>query len=390
MEAITTSSLAGALLTAAAILFTVQALYYLLLYNRIIRRNRAAQRGELHFTAEQAPISVIIYARDEAENLRRNLPAVLAQDYPQFEVIVITDSDKDECADYLTQLEGQYPNLYHSFIPDSSRYISRKKLAVTLGIRASKYDWMVLTEPDCLPQSNRWLQLLARNFTTRTQVVLGYSGYDRGRGWLARNAAFDTLFSAMRYLGWALARSPYMGIGRNLAYRKEAFYAHKGFSAHLNLLRGDDDLFVNGIADAENTRVETDPDAAVRRRPPFRAKEWREEKTGYASTAPLCRGLQRYFSGFETFSRLAFHAAWAGACVAAIVHAHWLTAALALLLFLLRFALQAGVINCTARTLREPYRYRLTLPLFDLLQPLQALRRRLHCLLGNKSEFLRK
>lgn len=285
MEAFALDTTEQYLLAATGILFIVQALYYLALYNRIHLRSRKAGRDELHFTQELPPLSVILCAHDEVENLRRNLPAIFEQDYPQFEVIVINDGEKGESEEYLTQLEEQYSNLYHSFVPDSSRYISRKKLAVTLGIRAARYDWLVLTEANCRPQSNQWLRLMARNFTSRTEVVLGYSGYERGHNWLHRRAAFDSLFTAMRYLGFALAGNPYMGIGRNLAYRKDLFFDQKGFSAHLNLRRGDDDLFVNQVARRDNTRVETDPASVVRMQPLFRAKDWREEKS--ATPPPL-------------------------------------------------------------------------------------------------------
>lgn len=390
METFAINSTEQYLLTAAGILLVVQLIYYLVLYNRIGRRNRKAQRNELHFTQELPPLSVIICARDEAENLRRNLPAILAQDYPEFEVIVINDGEKNESEDYLLQLEEQYRNLYHSFVPDSSRYISRKKLAVTLGIRASRYDWLVLTEANCQPQSNQWLRLLARNFTPHTEVVLGYSGYQRGKGWLRRCCAFDSLFNAMRYLGFALGGHPYMGIGRNLAYRKQLFYDQKGFSAHLNLRRGDDDLFVNQVAHGENTRVETDPEAIMRMQPIYRGKDWREEKIGYASTARQYKGLQRWLAGLETFSRLLFYAAWLSMTVMGILHFHWMVAGIGVLLFLLRFAVQAIVINTTAQSLNEKYRYRLTLPLFDLLQPLQSLWWKLCYLFRDKREFLRK
>lgn len=390
METFAINSTEQYLLTAAGILLVVQLIYYLVLYNRIGRRNRKAQRNELHFTQELPPLSVIICARDEAENLRRNLPAILTQDYPEFEVIVINDGEKNESEDYLLQLEEQYRNLYHSFVPDSSRYISRKKLAVTLGIRASRYDWLVLTEANCQPQSNQWLRLLARNFTPHTEVVLGYSGYERGKGWLRRCCAFDSLFNAMRYLGFALGGHPYMGIGRNLAYRKQLFYDQKGFSAHLNLRRGDDDLFVNQVAHGGNTRVETDPEAIVRMQPIYRGKDWREEKIGYASTARQYKGLQRWLAGLETFSRLLFYAAWLSMTVMGILHFHWMVAGIGVLLFLLRFAVQAIVINTTAQSLNEKYRYRLTLPLFDLLQPLQSLWWKLCYLFRDKREFLRK
>ncbi|WP_300699322.1 glycosyltransferase [Bacteroides sp.] len=390
MEALTLDSTEKILLVTTGILFIIQVIYYLCLYNRIHARNRVVKRGDTHFSQELPPISVIICAREESENLRRNLNAVLEQDYPQFEVIVINDGNTDESEDYLTLLEDKYPHLYHSFVPDSSRYISRKKLAVTLGVKASKYDWLVFTDAKCLPQSNQWLRLLARNFTSRTQIVLGYSGYERGKGWLHKRVCFDNLFNSMRYLGFALAGSPFMGIGRNLAYRKELFYEQKGFSAHLNLQRGDDDLFINQVATPENTRVETDANAIVRMQPVFRAKDWREEKIGYASTARLYQGVQRWLAGLETSTRLAFYGAWIAMLVIGILNFHWLAAGIAFFIFLLRFIMQAIIINKTAKDLEEKRRYYFTLPVFDLLQPVQSLRWKLYCVFRKRSGFLRK
>lgn len=233
MEAFTFDTTEQILLAATGTLFIIQALYYLCLYNRIHLRSRAVKRGNVHFSQELPPVSVIICAREECENLRRNLKAVLEQDYPQFEVIVINDGNTDESEDYLTLLEEKYPHLYHSFVPDSSRYISRKKLAATLGVKASKYDWLVFTEANCCPQSNQWLRLLARNFTSRTQVVLGYSGYERGKGWLHKRVAFDNLFTSMRYLGFALAGSPYMASGVTLPTARSCFTNTKG-SLHIS------------------------------------------------------------------------------------------------------------------------------------------------------------
>lgn len=390
MEVFTFNMIEEILLITTGILFLIQLLFYFCLYNRIHLRSRAVKRGNVHFAQELPPVSVIICAREESENLRRNLAAVLEQDYPQFEVIVINDGDTDESEDYLTLLEEKYPHLYHSFVPDSSRYISRKKLAVTLGIKASKYEWLVFTEANCQPQSNQWLRLMARNFTSRTQVVLGYSGYEREKGWLHKRVAFDNLFTSMRYLGFALAGSPYMGIGRNLAYRKELFYAQKGFSAHLNLQRGDDDLFINHVATAENTRVETDANAIVRMQPISRAKDWREQKISYASTARLYHGAQRWLAGFETFTRLAFYAGFIAALVIGILNFHWLAAGIALFAWMLRFTVQAIIINKAAKDLDDKRRYYCTLPVFDILQPIQSLSWKLHCLFRKKSDFLRK
>ena len=390
MEALTFNTTEQALLAAVGILFLIQLLYYFCLYNRIHIRSRAVKRSDIHFSQELTPLSVIIYAREEVENLRRNLTAVLEQDYPQFEVIVINDGNTDESEDYLTLQGEKYPNLYHSFVPSSSRYISRKKLAITLGIKASKYDWLVFTEANCLPESNQWLRTMARNFTSRAQIVLGYSGYERGKGWLHKRVSFDNLFTSMRYLGYALAGKPYMGIGRNMAYRKELFYSQKGFSAHLNLQRGDDDLFINKTATSENTRVETDANAVVRVQPVFHAKDWREEKISYMATAHFYRGIQRNLSGFETTTRLLFHATWIAALVIGILNFHWLVAGIAFLIFALRYTMQALIINKTAKGLGEKRRYFFTLPVFDILQPMQSLRWKLYCQFRKRSDFLRR
>lgn len=390
MEAFTFNTAELILLSAAGVLLIVQLIYYLGLYNRIHTHNLAVGKDEVHFGRELPPLSVVICARNESENLRRNLPAILKQDYPDFEVIVINDGSTDESEDLLSELEEEYPNLYHSFTPDSARYISRKKLALTLGIKASKYDWLVFTEADCTPVSDKWLRRIARNFTPSTDIVLGYSGYERGKGWLHKRVSFDSLFTSLRYLGFALAGKPYMGIGRNLAYRKELFFKVKGFSTHLNMQRGEDDLFINQIANENNTRVETSPDSVIRMQPVERYKDWKEEKVSYMATARFYKGSQRWLPGLETATRLLFYVACLSGIVFGILSFHWLAAGLALLLWIVRYSAQAYVINKTANEMGDNRSYYFTLPVFDIIRPLQSLKFRLYRLYRRKGDFMRR
>lgn len=390
MEAFTFNTAELILLSAAGVLLIVQLIYYLGLYNRIHTHNLAVGKDEVHFGRELPPLSVVICARNESENLRRNLPAILKQDYPDFEVIVINDGSTDESEDLLSELEEEYPNLYHSFTPDSARYISRKKLALTLGIKASKYDWLVFTEADCTPVSDKWLRRIARNFTPSTDIVLGYSGYERGKGWLHKRVSFDSLFTSLRYLGFALAGKPYMGIGRNLAYRKELFFKVKGFSTHLNMQRGEDDLFINQIANENNTRVETSPDSVIRMQPVERYKDWKEEKVSYMATARFYKGSQHWLLGLETATRLLFYVACLSGIVFGILSFHWLAAGLALLLWIVRYSAQAYVINKTANEMGDNRSYYFTLPVFDIIRPLQSLKFRLYRLYRRKDDFMRR
>lgn len=390
MEAFAFNTTELMVLSAAGVLLIIQYIYYFGVYNRIHTHNTAAKKGDVHFTHDEPPLSVIICAHNESENLRKNLPAILEQDYPQFEVIVINDGSTDETEELLSVLEEKYPHLYHSFTPDSARYISRKKLALTLGIKASKYEWLLFTEANCYPVNNQWLRLMARNFTPRTQVVLGYSGYERGKGWLHKRASFDSLFTSLRYLGLALTGKPYMGIGRNLAYRKELFFNAKGFSTYLNMQRGEDDLFINQVAHKDNTRVETDVDATIRMQPVECYKDWKEEKVSYMATARFHRGSQRWILGFETCSRLLFYAVCMAGITLGILSHHWIAAGTALLLWLLRYIIQAFVINKAATEMGDNRRYYFTLPVFDILHPLQSLKFKLYRFYRGKGDFMRR
>lgn len=390
MEAFAFNTTELMMLSAAGVLLIIQYIYYFGVYNRIHTHNMAAKKGDVHFTHDEPPLSIIICAHNESENLRKNLPFILEQDYPQFEVIVINDGSTDETEEVLSVFEEKYPHLYHSFTPDSARYISRKKLALTLGIKASKYDWLVFTEVNCYPANNQWLRLMARNFTPRTQVVLGYSGYERGKGWLHKRASFDSLFTSLRYLGLALAGKPYMGIGRNLAYRKDLFFNAKGFSTYLNMQRGEDDLFINQVAHKDNTRVETDIDATIRMQPVECYKDWKEEKVSYMATARFHRGSQRWLLGFETCTRLLFYAACVAGITFGILSFHWVAAGAALLIWLLRYMVQTYVINKAATEMGDNRHYYFSLPVFDILRPIQSLQFKLYRFYRGKGDFMRR
>jgi len=377
------------LLVSLGLFLFIQVIYYFSLYNQLHAHNKAVNDGDLIYETEYPPISVIISARNESENLQKYLPYVLEQDYPNFEVIVINDGSTDESEDVLSAFEEKYTNLYHTFTPDGARYISRKKLALTVGIKASKHAWLVFTEANCRPASKNWLKLMARNFSPRTDVVLGYSGYEKEKGWFQRKVAFTNLFMSIRYLGFALINKPYMGIGRNMAYRKELFFNNKGFSSHLNLQRGDDDLFINEVATSFNTRIETTPNAIIKIEPAYGYKSWKEEKVSYLATSKYYHGIQRYLLGLETTSRLIFLSLFIATIVFSIIDHQWIVLGIAVFAYILRYIMQTIIINRTASDFKEK-RYYFTLPIFDVMQPLDVLKFKLYRKFRGKGDFMRR
>lgn len=221
--------------------------------------------------SEFLPASVIIYSQGEAEHLTELLESVLGQDYPAaFEVIVVNDGESADVRDAVSFLRATHPNLYLTFTPEGVVNLSRKKLALTLGVKAARYDVVVQTTTATMISSPRWLRHMMSRFDREgdTEVVLGfaYVDVDEDTHFGKRRRAFDFVVDSVRWLGVAIVGKPFRGTEYNIAYRKEAFLRNKGFAHTLNLHYGDDDIFVSEIANRHNTEVEISEESMVRLR----------------------------------------------------------------------------------------------------------------------------
>jgi glycosyltransferase involved in cell wall biosynthesis len=292
----------------------------------------------------------------------------LEQDYPCFEVIVINDGSTDETDDLLQDLNKKYPFLYRTFVPENANVRSTKKLGLTIGIKAAKYDILLFTDADCQTSGNKWIANMARNFTQGTEFVLGYGAYMREKGFMSRMISFDTLFIGIQSLGYALTGNPYMGVGRNMAYRKETFTRLKGFSKSLRLQSGDDDLFVNGGANEYNTRVEISPESVTWSMPKSTFNAWFRQKERHLSTSSFYKTDSLMRIGTEVASRGLFYLL---VCVVA-VFSPWVFGVLAGLIFITRYTFQLVIINKIAKQLDER-RFYTSLLLFDILLPILSL-----------------
>ncbi|MEJ7691759.1 glycosyltransferase, partial [Daejeonella sp.] len=210
-------------LIAFQICFLIQ-LYYTI----VIHRKLATYKIDEPDTFDESPVSIIICARNEIENLKKNLGSFLQQDHPDFEVVVVNDCSNDGTDWYLRDLSAEHKNLKVVTISEHPRFKHGKKFAVTMGIKASKNENMIFTDADCRPASNRWLSRMQRLFNNNTDIVLGYSPYESSGGLLNKIIRFETFSTALNYISFALEGMPYMGVGRNLAYKKSLFFKGKG------------------------------------------------------------------------------------------------------------------------------------------------------------------
>ncbi|MEI7677257.1 MAG: glycosyltransferase [Bacteroidales bacterium] len=355
--------------------FSIQLCFYFTLYRRFIVICKRAKKGVLNYTDEQQPVSVIVYACNDAENLELYLPQILNQNYPKYEVIVVNDGSTDDTKDLLTILETKHPHLYQTYIPEEAKNHSRRKLAMTVGLKAAKYDWILTTEANCEVKSADWIASVARNFTPETEVVLMYSTFEYPRSLKSVFRSLDNLFFSIRYLGMASFGKPFMGIRRNLAYRKELFFRNGGgYSGFLNLRDGDDDLFINRIANKNNTRVEISSESVTRAHFYQFDKAWRNQKQAYGITSNFLKGRPSFLFGFESLTRYIFYANFILLLYFGLDnYILWLVAAF---LYLSRWILQAVIINSSGKIVGEKS-HLFSLIIYDIVQPIIDLKYRL-------------
>ena len=324
----------------------IQLFYYLFFFIRL-----AVYKTKPKATSQTHPVSVIICARDEAANLAKNLPGALVQQYrTTHEVIVVDDNSFDDSKYLLEEYQRTYKQLQVVLLKQEAKLISGKKFPLSIGIKTAKHEIVLLTDADCVPASEFWIDKMQETFEDNTEIVLGYGAYHKKKGLLNKVIRWETFHTALQYFSYALAGKPYMGVGRNLSYKKTIFYRHKGFSAHNNIPSGDDDLFINMAATKINTKINVDKDAFTLSEPPKTWRQWIKQKNRHYSTGKMYKPLHKFLLGLYTFSHFLFYPL----LVVSIIFYNW---QLALLVFGIRFLVQAIVLYPCMKKLNEKELY---------------------------------
>ena len=285
-----------------AISFLVQMIYYWCIFSKL-----AFYRKKL-FKNQYKPVSVVICAKNEYTNLKKNLPLFLEQDYPDFEVVVVNDCSEDDSNYLLKLFSGKYPQLNIITILKNVNFFTGKKFALAVGIKSAKHNLLLLTDADCTPKSNKWIAEMQNNFSGKTEIVLGYSGFEKKKGFLNKLIRFDTIMTAIQYLSWSLAGKTYMGVGRNLAYNRELFFKSKGFTSHYNIPSGDDDLFINQVATKYNTSIEISVKSQTYSKPKSTFSDWLIQKKRHYSTGFLYKTFHKIMLAIFSISNFLFYA----------------------------------------------------------------------------------
>ena len=300
---------------------------------------------------------MVVAAHNEYENLKNLIPALLRQHYKSYEVILVDDRSADSTARWIQETYFDHERLRYLRIDSVPEGVHPKKFALETGIRAAQFEYIVLTDADCLPCSDTWIQEMQAGFEDEKEIVLGYSGYRREKGLLNLFIRFETIFTALQYFSWALLKKPYMGVGRNLAYRKSLF---SGFGPHRSVTGGDDDLFVNGKATGKNTSIVVSKQSQTISDPKKTFKTWFRQKKRHLSVGKRYKKSDQIRLGLYYFSFLIFY----GTFIAAnLIGGPNITV---ISLFLIRALLFAGIMYGTGKKLGDRLEF-LTIPMLDFL-----------------------
>jgi len=312
------------------------------------------------FDSELEPVSVVVCARDAYEQLTELIPALLRQNYPNFEIVVVNDCSDDETEEYLKDLQRNEPRVKPVQLRQHLNFFNGKKFPLSMGIKSASHDLLVLTDADCLPSSEDWLRSVVSCYREHTEVVVAYSPYRYRKGLLNQLIRFDSLQTGMLYLSAALAGKPYRGVGRNLSYRKSLFYKNKGFTSHYTTPAGDDDVFISQVATRRNTGVCLDSENTVVATPSGSFWQWVRQRCNSYSTIKMLRSDTRAFMAVHYWSQFLFYASFValfflqpafGLSLDLSYQAYYYP--VLALLFLLRYATQLILYHGAAKRLGE-------------------------------------
>lgn len=337
---------------------------------------------------EFEPCAVVVYSRDQAAQLEILLPEILGQDYPaDFEVIVVNEGESPSVSDVVGMLQLRHPNLYLTSTPDGARNLSRKKLAITLGIKATRKPVVVLTTAGTEVHSTQWLRSMMQHFRAGdpTEVVLGYAyapPYD-DTAFGARARSFDSTVDAASWIGRAVAGRPWRGTEHNLAYRRDTFFANKGFSRRLNLRYGDDDIFVSEIATGKNTAIELSEESMVSLPGALSPRSFRDERLKRAFTRKFIPNRPR-LTGMLGFGF--YFVAPLLALGAAVVSWHdYVVVSISVVCLLLWF--MAGMLWNMALSVLHSRRLALSTPLLAFSLPLRKISRSISTIFKHNKHY---
>ncbi len=341
---------------------TVNVCFWLFLFSKFaFYREQKAPESEGGSGSESNPqplVSIVICAKNEAENLRKFLPRILSQNYRSKEIVLVNDGSTDNTLEIMQEFQKRNSTFRIIIISNTKKLYIGKKEALLKGVKAASGDLVLLTDADCEPIGDKWAAEMASLIKKPYELGLGYSPYRKYPGLLNRLIRHETIYTAIQYFSFAFAGMPYMGVGRNLIYKKELIERVNGFHEHIHLASGDDDLFVNAVATSSNTAIQLSPESFMISEPARTWKAYYRQKSRHLTTGRMYQKKHQLLLGALAVSHLLHYM---GGTVLLYIK---VSTIFVFLLYVMRMLVVLFMYNRILRKLRDPSLFP-WIPIFD-------------------------
>jgi glycosyltransferase involved in cell wall biosynthesis len=319
----------------------IQIIYYLLFSTFLFGSKKDKNN------ISEAPVSVLIYTKNQAKNLPKFLQSITEQEHPQFNIILINNASLDNTSEVAALFAKKHANLKVLNVKNNEAFWGSKKYALTLGIKVSKYDHLLFTDTKSKPVSKHWISEMSKKFTSKKTIVLGYKKYQNENSFLNIFIRFENLLTAIKCFGFTKIGSSFMAFGSNLAYQKSEFFKVNGFINHMKINDGEGDLFIKDAAKKQNTTFCVSENSFIKTNAPKSFSNWFTEKKKETLITKKYHFKHRFFLGFFSFSKLLFY-------ILAITLFFFYPWKIILSIILSYFLVQYIVLFFSAKKLKEP------------------------------------
>jgi len=326
------------------IIIIIQTFFYLFLFGKFSFLKPIKRKHQT------LPVSVIICAKNEANNLQKNLPFIANQSYPKFEIVLVNDASTDDTLKIMRDFQLKYSSSKLSIQIQSiqNKEAKGKKSALSLGIDTANNNYLVLTDADCKPISSNWITEITSHINGEKEIILGYGAYQKiENSFLNKLIRFETLITAIQYFSYAKIGKAYMGVGRNMAYKKAVYTKNKGFQKHMHITSGDDDLFINEVSNKQNTEICFSKSSFTVSKPETHFKKWISQKRRHITTANHYKNFHKLLLGLFYISQILF---WVLAVLLLVLQ---INTTITLVLITFRFIIWYLIIGKSAKLLQE-------------------------------------
>jgi cellulose synthase/poly-beta-1,6-N-acetylglucosamine synthase-like glycosyltransferase len=274
------------IITAIAYAFAGCYVLYILFFHLGFRKLKAHKLKDKN---DLPPLTVIVCAKDEEQNIERCIRSILDQDYPKdkFSIIAVNDRSDDKTGEILDSLSTENEQVKVLHLSTCPPGASPKKNAISHAIKICETEYVVATDADTQHMS-KWLQTYGSMCYEKLGAATGICLYKKDEykskweeNWQSmqtiENLSYSLVIAGAMVNGFAITAH-----GGNMLFRKDLFIDDNALKK--NIVTGDDsDIVYEAQRRKLDVAFNAHPESLVKVVPEDRIKDVVNQRIRWAS-----------------------------------------------------------------------------------------------------------